>query len=201
MTDVTAVVVGRQGECAPALDRAALLNVIRTPSLAGLVDAADEAKSALLWLIDSASVPADDALEPLLDAGAELAAGLPIDGSGRPIETLVGRFTESDVPTLLDAVRRRRVPLRHTCVVSLLARREALLAERPPDPNRFGRYAGTEWTARLFARTPGTLVPGSRVRAPAPKPGHPVHAIRMARTGVWARGETLRELQRSVIGR
>ena len=114
-----------------------------------------------------------------------------MDGDGRPAEALVGRFTEDDVPGILEAAPKHRVPLRHTYVISLLARRDAVLAEGPPDPATFGRYAGSEWTARLFRRQPGMLVPHSTVRAPALRAGHPLHALRMSRTGVWGKGETL----------
>jgi hypothetical protein len=74
-----------------------------------------------------------------------------------------------------------------------------VLEHAPPDPAALGRYAGTEWTARVFARRSGMLVPASTVRPSDWRPGTPRDAVRMARTGVWRRGETLRELQRSVV--
>ena len=115
------------------------------------------------------------------------------------MEPELGRFTESDVPGILDAVRVRRVPLRHTYVISMLVRTDVVREHEPPDPARFGRYAGSEWTARVFAGRPGMLVPASRVRVVSRPPGALHHALRMARTGVWGRRETARELQRSLL--
>ena len=201
MTEVTALVIGSLDDCMRGLDRAALAEVIRSPTLAVLVDSAREARSPFVWLVDSGAVPAEGALGSLLDAEAELAVSLPVDAGGRPVETLVGRFTETDVPAILLAASMHRVPLRHTYVTSLLARRDIVIAESPPNSARFGRYAGPEWTSRLFSRRPGMLVPRSRVRAPVMEPGHPLHAIRMSRTGLWGRGEALLELHRSMVGR
>lgn len=201
MKRVTALVIGPRDDRPGAIGPAAPSEVVPVASIGALVDRAREAATPWLWLIDSRAEPAADALDVLLDAGCDLAAGLPVDGAGQPVEALLGRFTEADVPAILDSLPRNRVPLRHTYVTSLLARREAILGERPPDPARFGRYAGSEWTWRLFARQPGMLIPHSRVRAPILAPGHPAHAVRMARAGVWGRGEALRELHRIVVDR
>ena len=199
MTDIAALAFGGRQDCFRALDREALAEVVTVPSLAEVVDSALEARAPLVWLVDSGATPVEGALRPLLDAECDLCASLPVDGEGRPVEQLLGRFTEDDVPGILEAAPKHRVPLRHTYVISLLARRDAVLAEGPPDPATFGRYAGSEWTARLFRRQPGMLVPRSTVRAPALRAGHPLHALRMSRTGVWGKGETLRELHRCAV--
>jgi hypothetical protein len=92
------------------------------------------------------------------------------------------------------------VPLRHAPLTSLLARRATVLSEAPPDPARFGGYAGHEWTGRLFAREPAVLVPASRVHVEPTAPGTALQALRAARAGRWGKGQTLREIARSVTG-
>jgi hypothetical protein len=124
---------------------------------------------------------------------------LPVDDAGSPLEPELGRFTEHDVPGILDAVRLRRVPLRHAYVISMLVPADLVREHEPPDPARYGRYAGSEWTARVFAAKPGMLVPASRVRVASRAPGSIQHALRMARTSVWGRRETAVELRRSVL--
>jgi hypothetical protein len=200
VTDVAALVIGGRGDCLPAIGREAVADVVTLPSLANVVTAAAEARAALLWLIDSGAMPAEGSLQWLLDAGCDLCVSLPVDREGRPVEPLIGRFTENDVPGILEAASKHRVPLRHTYVISLLARRETVIAAASPDAARFGRYAGSEWTARLFSRQPGMLVPSSTVRAPVLRAGRPQHALRMARTGMWSRGEALREFHRCAVG-
>ena len=118
-----------------------------------------------------------------------------------PVETALGRIDDDDPDAVLARIMERRVPLRHTTVTSLLLERELAAGVPPPDPDRFGRYAGTEWTARVFARRPGMLVPASRVELDAPRTGSPLAAVRMARSGTWRRGEALRELHRATLGR
>lgn len=199
MSDVATVRIGAGPERARAMTGGLTADVVDVPTLAGLRDAAARADAPLLWLLDSAALPPDGALEALLDSGCEPAVSLPVDGAGSALEPELGRFTESDVPGLLDAVRERRVPLRHTYVISMLVRTAAALEHEPPDPARYGRYAGSEWTARLFAGHPGMLVPASRVQVLSRAPGSFHHALRMARTGVWGRRETAVELRRSLL--
>ena len=192
MSDVTAVILGAAGR--PAAGGVA--SVVAVPSLDALARVAGQTATGLLWLLDSRAQPSQDTLPALLEHVEAPAASLPVDERGEPAEPLLGRFTESDVPGVLSAVANRRVPLRHTYLLSLLVERELVTALAPPDPDRFGRYAGSEWTARLFAQRRGMLVPASRVRVGALAARAPGPALRMARAGVWRRGETLRELQR-----
>jgi hypothetical protein len=155
----------------------------------------------LVWLLDAGASPADGALAALLEHTPGPAAGLPVDAQGHPIKPLMGRVDESDQDAILAAVERRCVPLRHIQLTSLLVERAAVLELAPPDPERFGWYAGTEWTTRLFARHGGVLVPGSRVRAGGSPVGSPVQVVRAARSANWRTGETLRELGRTVVRR
>jgi hypothetical protein len=196
MSDVTAVVFGATGR-PPA--GAGVASVAEVPSLDALARAAREAATALLWLLDANAQPSAETLPALLEHAEAPAASLPVDERGEPVEPLLGRFTESDVPGILSAVANRCVPLRHTYLISLLVERDLVTELAPPDPQRFGRYAGSEWTARLFARRRGMLVPASRVRIGALAARAPGPALRMAQTGVWRRGETLRELQRALL--
>jgi hypothetical protein len=167
---------------------------------ADIREAAERAPTELLWLLDPAAEPTPDTLPALIEATHVPAASLPVDGHGEPVEWAVGRFETEEPAALLEAARARRVPLRHTFVTSLLVDRQSVLDTEPPDPARFGRYAGSEWTARLFAFHPAILVPASTVRIGPSGRGAPLQALRSARAGGWGRGETLRELFRSVAG-
>jgi hypothetical protein len=173
---------------------------LHTGSLRTVREVAAAAPTSLLWLLDSGTVPAEDALATLLEHAPGPAASLPVDRAGNAVEALMGRITESDAPGILDAVRRRRLPLRHTHVTSLLVERDLVLELSPPDPAHFGWYAGREWTGRLFARRRGWLVPNSRVEVQDGITGSPIDVLQAARSAGWRRGETLRELQRSVTG-
>lgn len=157
-----------------------------------------EAAGALVWLLDAGAIQSDDALAALLEHAPGPAASLPVDSAGRPVEPLMGRVTEWDDDGILEAIQRRRLPLRHIPVTSLLVERQLVLGLAPPDPRRFGWYAGVEWTTRLFARRRGMLVPASRVQVEC-QVGSPLHVLRVARAARWRRGETVRELSRSVI--
>lgn len=167
-------------------------------SLRSLHARVKEARTPLVWLLAADASPLEDALAALLERSQGPAASLPVDAHGRPVRALMGRAEESDPEATLDAIRRRSVPLRHVALTSLLVERDAVLELDAPDPGRFGWYAGAEWTARLFARRPGLLVPASRVRVDGCPSGSPLHVLRAARSAGWRRGETVRELHRSV---
>jgi hypothetical protein len=195
MSDVAAVIVGTRPDRVPGGD---VREVAQATTLAEIRSAAERLRAPMLWLLDASASPANGALAALLESGDAPAVSLPVDGFGAPVGTLLGRFADS-TSAVTDAVGRGGVPLRHTHVVSMVIPRSTVLEHPPPDVARLGRYAGSEWTARVFARSPGMLVPGSTVEVAGSAPGSPVEALRMARTGVWRRGETLRELHRSVL--
>jgi hypothetical protein len=174
---------------------------VRPAALERLADDAAAAATPLVWLLDASVTPAPDALAGLLEHAPGPVASLPVDAAGDVVEALMGRVPESDLSGIVDAVGRHRLPLRHAPVLSLLVERDLLCELAPPDPGRFGWYAGPEWTARLFARRPGWLVPASRVAVDGAPAGSPLHVLRVARIARWRKGETLRELHRSVIGR
>jgi hypothetical protein len=198
MNDVAAIVIGTQPDRVRAIAEREAVAVAEAATLAGVPALAARVDAPLLWLVESGATPAAGALAALREPGRTPAVSLPVDADGAPVEEVLGRFTD-DTAGVIDAVSRGRVPLRHTHVLSMLVRRDAVLEQRPPDVARLGRYAGSEWTARLFAAEPGMLVPSSTVRVGDVSPGAPLDAIRMARTGVWRRGETLRELHRSAF--
>ena len=199
MSDVAVLAIGPHDDWRASGADAGVAAVATVASLAEIRDAARGLDAPLVWLVDSGATPSAGALRALLDAAHTPVASLPVDDRRAPIEAVLGRFADSDKLAVLDAVSRGCVPLRHTHVISLLVERGALLEHAPPDA-ALGRYAGSEWTARVFARTPGMLVPASTVRPRTWAPGMPRDALRMTRTGVWRRGETLRELQRSLVG-
>jgi hypothetical protein len=169
-------------------------------TLAQLRAAAEAAESELLWLLDEDAEPDSATLPALLEAGHVPVASLPLGAAGgEPLEAAVGRFATAEPAALLEAAQARYVPLRHAFLTSLLVARASVLELDPPDPARFGRWAGSEWTARLFARHPGRLVPASTVRVrPPARDREPLAALRAARAAQWGRGETLRALYGSL---
>ena len=167
-------------------------------ALGSLHDRAAAASEALVWVLDPSATPEDGALDALREHAPTPAASMPVDAAGRAVTPLLGRVEEGDQEAILEAVRRRSLPLRHIHPTSLLVERELVLDLVPPDPARFGWYAGSEWTARLFTRCGGVLVPGSRVRVDGASTGSPADLLRAARSAGWRRGETVRELHRSI---
>ena len=157
-----------------------------------------EVRLPLVWLLDVKAVPAEDALPALLKHAPGPAASMPVDAAGSPVEPLIGRVADADDAEILGAIERRSLPLRHIALTSLLVEPGLVLELAPPDPVRFGWYAGAEWTARLFRRRRGFLVPASRVRVQGAPAGSPLQTVRAARAAGWRKGETIRELHRSV---
>lgn len=172
--------------------------VVGADDLPAARDRAAAAPTPLVWLL-AEGAEATDATLPALEAHAPgPVASLAVDGEGKPVVRLLGRFAD-DETALVDAVGERCVPLRHIAVTSLLLE-TALVAEVPGPDARYGAYAGAEWTARLFARRPGILACASTVRvAPPARPAWP-DAARMARSGAWRRGEIPGELYRALVG-
>ena len=195
MREVETLVVGPRADCERAL---AGRPHVKIASSAALPDAARASSAELLWILDAGARPSERTLAALLESGRDPAASLPVDGAGRPVEEAIGRFVENDAELLLRMAAERCVPLRHTTLTSLLAERLLVADEPPPDPRRFGAHAASEWTARLFARSPGVLVPASTVEVGRPAPGSPAEAMRAARAAGWGKGESLRALQRSL---
>ena len=199
MTELTRVLIGSSvtspdgdGETADGMA------TVTIASANQLREAAEAATTSLLWIVDGAAKPLADALPSLLGAGTTPAASLPVDDAGVAVETLIGRFADDDDDALVAAAGRRQIPIRHTHLLSLLVDREPVLRLDPPDPGRFGPYAGSEWTARLFALGGGVLVPASRVQASGAARASALSAMRVMRSGAWRRGETLRELTRAL---
>ena len=198
MSDVTLVAIGPRAQPVPDGDVAAVTEIA---GLGELQDAAARAETRFLWLLDASATPSAKTLPLLVEHADAPAASMPVDPRGLPVEAALGRIDEDDAEAVLARIIERRVPLRHTTVTSLLLERELVAAVGPPDPRRFGGYAGTEWTARVFARSTGMLVPASRVALPPAGAGTPLQAARTARSGAWRRGEALRELHRATAGR
>ena len=171
---------------------------IESAALASLHELVAAAALPLVWLLDADAAPTEGALAALLDHAPGPAASLPVDAGGRAVRALMGRVAEDDQEAILDSIEHRRQPLRHIALTSLLVERDLVLGLSPPDPRRFGWYAGTEWTARLFSRRRGVLVPESRVSVTTAPAGSPVEALRAARSACWRKGETVRELQRAI---
>ena len=201
MSGVAALIFGGSQEPLAAEVEPRVTELLLAASLAEVRASAAGAEAELLWVLAADVRPTPEALERLLEAGRRPAVSLPVDSEGAAVERLIGRFAEDDVEAILEAARARQVPLRHTQVLSLLIERQALLDEDPPDPGRVGPYAGTEWTARLFAKRRGYLVPASRVETARNAPVSVLSAAHMARAGVWGRGETISELGRAMGGR
>ena len=191
MTGVSTIVIGSPDGGSPTDEQP---GAVRVPSLAGLRDGAAAVREGKIWLLDARATPAPEALEALLASPRCPAASLPVTEDGRVVESLLGRFAGQDKEEMLARIGDRQVPLSHTHLVSLLVERAMVAAIAPPDPARFGVYAGSEWTSRLFERFGGVLVPASRVQAAEPRGTGLLAALRVSRTGTWAPGETMREL-------
>lgn len=171
-------------------------------SLADVVRrAAASEPTPLVWFLDAKALPRKDALQQLLNFAPRPAASLAVDTRDRPIEALLGGVVRSDLEQILSAIKECAIPLRHIHPTSILVSRDQIAALPPPDPHRFGWYAGTEWTSRLFRHQPGILVPSSRVQINERPAGSPLEVLRVARTLHWRRSETIRELQRSLTNR
>jgi hypothetical protein len=198
LSDVTAISIGSGPNAIPS---AGLADLVAIAGLGSLPDAAGRCGTQLLWLVDARAVPSRTTLPALLEHADTPASSMPVDARGSLVQTAAGRVADEDPELLLDRVAEHCVPLRHTTVTSLLIERKLATSIAPPDSRRFGAYAGTEWTARVFARRRGVLVPASRVLVEGAPAGSPMHVLRTARSARWRRGETLRELQRSVMTR
>lgn len=197
MSDVTAIIIGPESRVSPPEGVAGTL--IAT-SLDALPEVAARAATGLLWLLAASAVPSASTLARLLEHADRPVASLPVDAAGRPVEVAVGRFHDDD-DQVLEGILHRTVPLRHTMVVSLVVERAAAAELEPPSVDRFGVHAGTEWTARLFARRTGVLVPDSRVEIPTPGLPSLAHTVRVARSGTWRRREAMAEIQRAWLRR
>ena len=163
--------------------------------------AAASESTPLVWFLDAKASPRKDTLQHLLNFAPRPAASLAVDTRDRPIEALLGGVVRADLEQILSAIKECAIPLRHIHPTSILVPRDQIAALPPPDPDRFGSYAGTEWTARLFRHQPGILVPASKVQIDEYQPGSLLEILRVARTLHWRRSETIRELQRSLTDR
>lgn len=197
MSAVTAIVVGRTESSFPPSVRQQVRATELARSLGDIQRAALGATTPLVWLLGAGGRPLDDTLPALIEHADFPAVSLPLNSRGIAVEALIGRVAE-DVDGILHAARRQCAPLRHAHVCSLVLARRLVLDLPAPDPARFGRYAGPEWTARLFAHHGGELVPASRIVVEEWMPGSPMHVLRVARTSRWGTGETIRELARAV---
>lgn len=200
MTAVARVLIGSPHADAGGEPVIEIAETISIASVAQLHEAAGRAAAPLLWVLDANAVPSPGALPALIEAGHRPAFSLPVNEAGAPAERLLGRIGGSDNEAVLAAVRRRQVPMHHSSLVSLLVDRATVLSLAPPRPDHYGRYASTEWTARLLAAHPGVLVPASKVRAVDPPKGGLLAALRLMSTGTWRRGEAIRELGRALRG-
>jgi hypothetical protein len=170
--------------------------------LAGVKDAASRASTPLLWLLAADAVPNDRTLPALGDDEGAAMVSVPLWHDEQPAETLIGSFADDDLEGLLAAAQGRRIPLRFTPVYSLLVPRELVLSHDAPDPTRFGPYAGIEWTARLFSRRAGMLVPASTVTVPARRlPVAPRALLRLGPKSGLRHSDRLRQIRVSQTAR
>ena len=163
--------------------------------------AAASESTPFVWFLDANASPREDTLQHLLNFATRPAASLAVDNRDRPIDALLGGVGASDLEQILSALKECAIPLRHIHPTSILVPRDQIAALPPPDSHRFGRYAGAEWTSRLFRHQPGILVPASRVQINGYHAGSPLELLRAARVLQWRREDTIRELQRSLTDR
>lgn len=173
---------------------------VHADDLSGARDLVASASEPLAWLVASGTRVDTGTLAALEAHAPAPAASLVVDSEGTPVDALLGRFGD-DESQLVETARERCVPLRHVDVVSLLLPRDLVAEVAGPDPRRFGAYAGSEWTARMFARRPGVLVCASVATVDRPARPPLQDTLRMARSGTWRRGEIPGEVYRALAGR
>jgi hypothetical protein len=154
-----------------------------------------------LWLLAPAARPRPDALACLLaGAAAEprawLFAGMVLDGGGEPLERELPAPARGDVSAVIRSAAQGLCPIRHATFANCLVRREAFARYGLPDTAAFADFAASHWTARVLADEPGYLCARSVVTIADRHQPHAVLAtLRMIRSGVWTRGESLAALR------
>jgi len=163
-----------------------------------------------IWVLDGASLPAGDALSPLLATAQSaldatppsIIAGMVIDHAGAPVRSLLAAGRERETELVVKMCEQRLLPIRHASLANTLIRRDALLAHGLPGYKRLGRHAAHEWTARVLADSAGYLAPASFATAARYDTSTRSEALlddlRMWRTGAWTRGDTLKAATNAV---
>jgi hypothetical protein len=161
-----------------------------------------------LWLLAPSARAREDALEHLLGAVAPehepralLVAGMVLDGAGRPLDDELPAPDRTDMSAVIRLVALGLCPVRHCTFANCLIQRVAFERSGLPDTRSFGRHAAVQWTARALGEQPGRFCAGSVVvlhpptrRGPRSPLADGAATLRMARSGVWTRGESLRAL-------
>jgi GT2 family glycosyltransferase len=142
------------------------------------MEAAARTPARWIWLLDDDTIARPDSLARLLDGAARAPADPPplllcsrvewSDGRAHPMNMPIVR--RRDVAGLVDAGRRRLLPLRTATWVSLLVAREAVERHGLPCRPFFFQADDIEYTARVLRHGPGYCVPDSvvehRTKAP-----------------------------------
>jgi rhamnopyranosyl-N-acetylglucosaminyl-diphospho-decaprenol beta-1,3/1,4-galactofuranosyltransferase len=142
------------------------------------MEAAARTPARWIWLLDDDTIARPDSLARLLDGVARAPAEPPpllmcsrvewSDGRAHPMNMPIVR--RRDVARLVDAGRRRLLPLRTATWVSLLVAREAVERHGLPCRPFFFQADDIEYTARVLRRGVGYCVPDSvvehRTKAP-----------------------------------
>ena len=158
-----------------------------------------------LWLLAPGARPHADALARLIDSTsprderpAVLLAGMVRDGAGRAV---AAELPAGDERRLTDVVRlagQRLLPIRNATFANCLVARDCFIRHGVPDSGRYGRYAPTEWTARVLRKETGYFVASSVVviGETIARSARPDAALfRMLRAGAWNRGEAISQLR------
>jgi len=156
-----------------------------------------------IWLLGPRVRPRPDALERLVQCArpsgeppASLLAGMVIDGAGGAVGPELPAGGGRELADVVRLAGRSLLPIRHSSFANCLVARQCFLDHGFPEFSRYGRYAPAEWSARVLRSGAGYFVPASiavhegsasRQEALASIPA----LARMARTGVFTRGETL----------
>ena len=122
-----------------------------------------------LWVMDDDTIPAQDALEKLLDAPSQL-NGMPqpsllaskvlwTDGQLHPMNWPAPYLGDLDL--FLDGVERGLLPIRANTFPSLLVKREAVERHGPPRKGFWIWADDIDFTQRILRDEPGYLVPQS----------------------------------------
>ena len=158
-----------------------------------------------LWVLAPGASPQSDALARLIDSAsppgdgpAVLLAGMVRDAGGRAVSAELPAGDERRLTDVVRLVGQRLLPIRNATFANCLVARDCFVRHGLPDSGRYGRYAPTEWTARVLREETGYFVASSVVvvSEAIARPTRPNAALlRMLRSGAWNRGEAISQLR------
>jgi hypothetical protein len=167
-----------------------------------------------LWLIGPGMKPNRDALERLIqgtepngDPPGSLVAGMVLDRAGAPVADHLPAPRYADEAAVIRLVPQHLLPIRHSPFANCLIDRSCFDLHGLPEFRAFGPFAATAWTASVLQTQAGYFAPRSIVRLSTEVAGPDRrdlltmtrYAMRVARSGAWTRGESMRAFTRIAV--